>query len=199
MKFVFSSACQESTILSTNAAAISTVMDDDQEGSLSGTSLQIMTCRSGESFGTPDGDALVTRNGLNFFNALTNGSGGVICRGAYVLALHKRSEMGGLASHPLVPDECCCVARLESVFTDGEGGDEPAQCSLVSAYFPEDPELADALQGLAAQLGLQGVGAVVPANDRITLPANRIIGLADVGDSHGALRLGTLCTDLTVG
>ena len=152
----------------------------------SACTLQLMQKSAGERSVHPDSDALCTRNGFEFFDALRF-EGGINCkvaRGTWVLVDHQKVEMGLLATHPAVPDPCSCIYRVESIFQDAADAESrEMRCNFACTYYPEDPELVDALkvQSVGAELG-----DVVPANNRIVLPAGRIIGLADVGGSHGA-------------
>lgn len=152
---------------------------------LSACTLQLMQKSAGECSAHPDSDALCTRNGFEFFDALRC-VGGINCkvaRGTWVLVEQQKVEMGLLATHPDVPDPCSCIYRVESIFRDAADAEsQEMRCNFACTYYPEGPELIDALR--VRSVGAE-LGDVVPANDRLILPANRIVGLVSIGGSIG--------------
>jgi hypothetical protein len=151
---------------------------------LSALTTQVMGVRSADSFGAALGDLLCVQDGFKFFGGLqcASNSAGDIRRGAWVFVSHNKTEMGLLAGHPEVPDPCTCVSRVESIFQDSEDDSSAVQCTLMCSYFPEAPELASALaSALVTQPGLE-LGTIVAANDRLVLPASRVMGCVDFTD-----------------
>jgi len=129
--------------------------------------------------------SVCTRNGFESFDALRFESGinCKVARGTWVLVEHQKVEMGLLATHPAVPDPCSCIYRVESIFRDAANAEaQETRCNFACTYYPEDPELVDALR--VRSVGGE-LGDVVPANNRIVLPASRIVGLVSIGDSIG--------------